>query len=735
MIITGVILYIIADGICEENKFRSQAIAWEELPFSKARLESASLDMYGGLRGSDLEATGFFYVTKTNGGKFGDRWWLVTPEGNVYINLSVLAPISYGMCGYFGTEPNVESILSSLRRKYGSRFQEPFFDEVFRRIATWGFNSVAMSSGVPLESAWAAVYDEVNGRHVSEDELAIYKAAGVDIDLLKKNIQKYKGYPDPYYYKWDPVIHGFPAIDNEAPLAVFPRNRRMPYTIQLFSVIWAPVKQNKVRPLIPGNHPFPDVNDPLYEKLVDEGMAAFFKRNKGIENDPWLIGYTLTGEQPYPNNAPELVEKFWRIITAALRKYDKNHMILGGQDHTAEVPPQAREIQGRYCDLVSIDDHNFYLDEEVYRSLYEQYKKPIIITEFGVGLAAKTEYGNSGTLDSQRERAECYKYYVGASARWPFMVGYWFYNYFDYHPKGGFHGSDWACGLVNYKNEPWQEFVDAVSSINRNIYRYALQELPEPAIPERVSQIKEKMKAVRGMEKYKISGRSVPIVINGDLNEWQPDKQFGIQWVDIGSKEQRLPYDVDTWKGKEDGACRVALLWDEKDLFVAATVMDDSFVTGAVGKDAAASGAWMVAGVLDHLEIFFAANLSEGKNRNTVTKEDYHLSLRPVANAEERPHLIWFWIDSEGVEAKNSKLQVKPADPVKDGFRGYFLEARIPWENFGGYRPEPGTLVGLDFQYEDKDEGDTPTATAHFGWHGVPGLYKSPAKWGYGYFQ
>ncbi len=46
----------------------------------------AALDQYGGLLGRKEKATGFFYPRK-----IGGRWWLVDPEGGLFLNKAIVA--------------------------------------------------------------------------------------------------------------------------------------------------------------------------------------------------------------------------------------------------------------------------------------------------------------------------------------------------------------------------------------------------------------------------------------------------------------------------------------------------------------------------------------------------------------------------------------------------------------------------------------------------------------------
>jgi hypothetical protein len=59
---------------------------------------------------------------------------------------------------------------------------------------------------------------------------------------------------------------------------------------------------------------------------------------------------------------------------------------------------------------------------------------------------------------------------------------------------------------------------------------------------------------------------------------------------------------------------------------------------------------------------------------------------------------------------------------------GYVIEAKIPWEFFGAFRPKSGARVGFDVALDDADQ--TGEREKQFIWNGDYCFYKDPSVWG-----
>lgn len=92
-----------------------------------------SLDQFGGY--NDLAVAEKSNVWRT--AKVGNRWFLVTPEGNAFINLGV-----YSLGEGAGADTNRKTYFDYWRGKYTWN-AEIFCNPQLKRLRTWGFNSIS----------------------------------------------------------------------------------------------------------------------------------------------------------------------------------------------------------------------------------------------------------------------------------------------------------------------------------------------------------------------------------------------------------------------------------------------------------------------------------------------------------------------------------------------------------------------------------------------------------------
>lgn len=114
----------------------------------------ADADRFGGFAsGPQLEATGHFRTAKIKG-----RWWLVDPDGHVFFSHGICCVRSAEECPTKGREryfrgdfpERGDFATSNLKRKHGTSWKDRFAVMAHRRLASWGFNTLAMWSDETL---------------------------------------------------------------------------------------------------------------------------------------------------------------------------------------------------------------------------------------------------------------------------------------------------------------------------------------------------------------------------------------------------------------------------------------------------------------------------------------------------------------------------------------------------------------------------------------------------------
>lgn len=198
-----------------------------------------------------------------------------------------------------------------------------------------------------------------------------------------------------------------------------------------------------------------------------------------------------------------------------------------------------------------------------------------------------------------------------------------------------------------------------------------------------------------------------PPTIDGDLREW----------VDVASSSSRFRvFNHPSWNGTEDLTAVWRLAWDEQNLYLGATIVDDVHVQTQTGNTTFRG---------DSLELQIDTD-REGDYGPRLSPDDYQIALSPGNFADLLPEAFRFRGTSAGeiVDAPGHNIAVA-ARQMADG---YTLEAAIPWADLG-VQPREGMVLGLALNANDND---TPgTAVQEVMMSNAPGRrLTDPTTWG-----
>jgi hypothetical protein len=161
---------------------------------------------------------------------------------------------------------------------------------------------------------------------------------------------------------------------------------------------------------------FPDVFSPRWETHCRSLARNLAQQNRG---DPWCIGTFLDNELEWYGKSGQLVDEVFQL-----------------SDYYAVV-----------C-------------------------KPMIITEWSFpaldsGLPCK--HGAGMRVDTQEQKAACYRIFANTMAGLPFMIGYHYFMWADQPAQGISRAfpEDSNYGLVNEKDAPYEVFTRTVADVNR----------------------------------------------------------------------------------------------------------------------------------------------------------------------------------------------------------------------------------------------------------------------------
>jgi hypothetical protein len=236
----------------------------------------------------------------------------------------------------------------------------------------------------------------------------------------------------------------------------------------------------------------PDVHAPTWETRVEEAAARQCAPRK---NDPWLLGYFVANEPPWPGKESELVsmilegtetatqgelkkflasedtperrkafvhgafEKMLNVINTAIRRHDPNHLNLGirfGGKPADEIVRLARVF-----DVYSQNVYSHAPDPRSLDRIYELCGRPIVIGEFHIGTPGRGLAAGLVQAADQEQRGVAYRYYVETAAAHPALIGTHWFQWLDQPATGRMDGENYNIGFLDVTDRPYPELVEA----------------------------------------------------------------------------------------------------------------------------------------------------------------------------------------------------------------------------------------------------------------------------------
>lgn len=462
----------------EEMKAQYQ----EELAVLDAAPAIAGHDELGGWAdGPQLEATGWFRTEKHDG-----KWWLVTPEGHLFMSWGVNCiyhgdptyitgrenwfewlPEKDGPFGEFlgsyralmmaepigGEGETVRFYALNQKRKFGDDWGEAFREMAFKRLRAWGFTTIANWSlrdvlnestmpftvtagtgGVRMLEAsggyWGKLLDVFDPAFPAETDNRIQSVA--------------KDFAD------NPLVIGY-FVDNE-----------MSWVNIAGSTLSCPVDQ-------PARMVFIDRLKEKYETL--EALNAAWGTT-AASWDALRLPQKETGASKTDAEEFEyaFAHHYFQTIAEALDKHAPNQLYLGCRFTPLYCPRPVLQACADVVDVVSI---NFYLPQ-VPKAVLSDIDKPVMIGEFHFGALDRGMFHTGlQAAANQDERGKLYSQYVLSVAGHPNFVGCHWFKYTDQPLTGrALDGENYSVGLVTQVDVPHETFLKYVKEAHAEAYQH-----------------------------------------------------------------------------------------------------------------------------------------------------------------------------------------------------------------------------------------------------------------------
>ena len=676
-----------------------------------ASLTPPSRNRFGGLAGSGaklgLKKTGFFHVERKKAGA-RDVWVLADPDGDAFFHLGVC---TFGPGEDYTTVEKREDIYdwlpphadafaaawhpdawwnpravsfykANVIRKFGAYDEEAHTARLVDRVRQLGFNSVGAFSGgspafgrkgfprvatLPL-SAWTlgpalpgvrGVFDPFEAKNLAKMDQLFAKSVAENasdplvIGYFLDNEQAFEDLP-----RAIPSLNGKHAAKRE----LVARLRAKYADIAAFNAAWG-------------------LDAASFEALADRGLPLTSKA-------------AFADMQAFTEH---FLDTYYRSITEAFRKVDKNHLLIGSrwQPGTANSETLCR-VAGKYMDVISINYYTCGIDAAFIRRLYEWTgRKPQMWSEFYFTATQESNVAPSNMdMATQRERGLAYRHYVEGAASLGFVVGVEWFTLIDQAVTGrffeGLNGERANTGLFNVADRPYRDLFAEMAKTHAAVYGVWLDG-KAPYVLDNPRFSGKSGSAARTVAAGRATG---PMLIDGRLESWpgRPPERIGAD---------RLA------AGRESGGVEAAfkVCWDDKALYLLANVTDPT----PMKNEHTGGDLWSA----DVLELFIGSEKLDQGGPLLFTDRQILLGAgrnnqTHVANAAKQP----------AIETS--------VTPSVDG-KGYTLEAAIPWSALDVALKEGLTLL---FDLAVGGSSDGKQRACQLVWNGGPRDSSDRSAWG-----
>jgi len=404
--------------------------AWQAEEDTVVPADRYQYSTYGGYKQKRVHGTGYFRTEKIDG-----RWWLVDPEGYLFLSVGVDC-VKYGGGGDVRDYENRPSMYKevpagevlekigslsmarwNLYRRYGDNFQEKAADRVVRRMDAWGLNTIAN---------WSS--QEIIGLNRKAFLLSL-RNLGMENELM--------GLCDVYRPDYLSTL-------KESIQATVAGNLGNPWLIGYFIAnepAWIGQESRLCQLILDG----PD-------KPVKTALQAFLKEHPDTDESRRTFIFNC-------------FDRFLTDVGRIFRQADPNHLNLGIRfGKPDDVDETLLRICAKRFDVFSFNCYEEAPGKEMLDQAMAVMDLPMLIGEFHFGTVDRGLAQALWQVESQAQRGVAYRYYVEQAYSHPAIVGTGYFQWSDQDMSGRFDGENFNCGLVDVTDRPYPEMTAAMSA-------------------------------------------------------------------------------------------------------------------------------------------------------------------------------------------------------------------------------------------------------------------------------
>ena len=484
---------------------------------------------YGTNRYLCTDSTGFFYVKKIDG-----RWWMVDPNGYAGINMAVTSFSSSNIQNDYDLVKNLGfngtgNFLSSDGQTYTSYNPNNYNLFSYTRALNFflSYKNVRYTANYYPNTPVIA--------QKSVDYLTVFDPKFVTFcDQTAKSIAQ-------------------PAANERDLLGYFTDNELNFNTDQL---------QNLVRDLPAG--------DPSRDS------AMVYASSKGLTVADVTTPTSKLTDAIKQGFAALLATKYYKTVSEAIHKYDKNHLIIGSRLHGTPRSIQAVvNASQKYMDVTSVNFYDKYSPSDQIATNSWTNDKPCLVTEFyikDINTFSATQSGAGWYVNSQTMRGDWYQNTCIDLLKNKCYIGWQYFRYQD--------DTDSNKGIVDGSGVEYTEMTTFMKELNKQIYHLcefydSNSRRPSPNYKSKIFTATEDAYVIPGTTSTTNYGSATELEVRGNSREASVREAFFK--FDLSSLKDSLKYlkhaQLDLYCTQSDATARTVFVsgivdnsWQERTL-------------------------------------------------------------------------------------------------------------------------------------------------------------------------
>jgi len=442
------------------------------------------LDRFGGWKGRQFRATGFFRVEK------GDRWWLVTPEGNAFLSFGINHLHTNLWAQSYNRETWQKRLgLSELK---GPDFRLALRNWFMRERSHYGFNTLGVHTSLPALNTPEPFMPYMLPIHfvdIPHWKVEIPDANFVDVfsgSFTQHCDRLARQFAEPA--RDDQFLLGYAMTD--CPLFTEEDCRERPDVVggaRRTSRIGWPRRLRNLGADAPGKQAYVETMRELYRGDVHDFNATYGTQFDSFDAIAGAHDWRLQTDLSNGNETRDNVEFLKRVVARyyqtgrdAIRRYDPNHLFAGDKlNANTDTVDTVLPVTSQFTDVIFYQMYaRFGVQEPGLNRWSRITDKPFINGDSSFTVTMDIMPRPYGPVaDNQQQRADWTReFFENAFAR-PDFVGWHYCGLIDAPNLISRRIARQHSGLLNGHGEPYQPLRKVLKASTDEMYAIATNRL------------------------------------------------------------------------------------------------------------------------------------------------------------------------------------------------------------------------------------------------------------------